>query len=89
MQDDMLRHRLIMHESRLDTFLKVGEEVQDIARTGELACSVAPIQNGAVKGNCVRDEGACELCWYLKDKVMVKVRWKEDKSCSYLLQAQR
>ena len=48
MQDEMLRHHLIMHLSRLDTFTKVREEVQDTAR--EAAGGVALMQIGAVKG---------------------------------------
>ena len=50
MQDDMLRHFFIMHPSRLETFSKVREEVQDIARASEVAGGVAPLQIGAVKG---------------------------------------
>ena len=37
MQNDTLRHHLIKHANRLDTFSKVREEVQDIARNREAA----------------------------------------------------
>ena len=54
MQDDVPRHRLTMHVSRLDTFFKVKEEVQDIAKAREAAGRRAPIQIGAVEGNCIK-----------------------------------
>ena len=38
------------HARRLDTFFKVREEVQDIARSREAAGRVASTQIGAVKG---------------------------------------
>ena len=48
MQDDMLRHHLIIHANGLDACSKVREEVQDRAR--EAAGGVAPMQTGAVNG---------------------------------------
>ena len=50
MQDEMLRHHLIMHASMLDMFSKVREEVQDIATARDAAGGVVPVQTGAVKG---------------------------------------
>ena len=49
MEDVMLRHHLITHASRLETFSKV-REVQDMARSREAAGGVAPMHVGAVKG---------------------------------------
>ena len=66
MQDDTLRQHLMMQASRLDTFSKVREEVQDIARAREAAGGVPPIQIGAVqvkvkKGKDVKGKGKGEL----------------------------
>ena len=44
-QDDILRHHVIMHASRLETFSKVTEE-----SPREVAGGVALMQIGAVKG---------------------------------------
>ena len=41
MQEEMLRHHLIIHASRMDACSKVREEVQDRAR--EAAAGVAPM----------------------------------------------
>ena len=43
-------HHLLIHASKLDTFSKVREEVQDIARTREAAGGTVPIEIGAVTG---------------------------------------
>ena len=62
MQDAMLRQHLIMHASRLDTFSKLREEVQDIARARGAAGGVAPMQVGAVQGKKGKDvKGKGEL----------------------------
>ena len=62
MKDDMLRHHLIMHASRMDTFSKV-REVQDVARAREAAGGVVSIQIGAVKTRVIgaRKASSCKL----------------------------
>ena len=52
-------HHLPFHASKLDTFSKVREEVQDIARAREAAGGAVPIEIGAVTGKVeVRRKGA-------------------------------
>ena len=41
--------------------------MQEIARAREAAGGVAPMQIGALNGNCVKDKGVCVQHWYLKD----------------------
>ena len=44
MQDDALRHHIVMYASGLDTIFKDRKEVQDIARAREAKGGVAPVQ---------------------------------------------
>ena len=84
-EDDTSRHRLVMHLGSLGTFFRAQEEVQDIARAREAACSVAHMQIGAMRGNSVRDKGECvqSMGTYLKDdNTMVMARWNTVKTCS-------
>ena len=57
-----MRHHLIMHASRLDTFSKV-REVQDVARATEAVGGVASVQIGAVKTRVsgARKASSCKL----------------------------
>ena len=49
------------------------------------------MQIGAVKSKRVKEKSECEQSWYLKDHVMVKVRWNEGRQdvrfCQTLLQS--
>ena len=79
MKDDMLRHRLIMHASRLDTFSKV-REVQDVARAREAAGGVVSIQIGAVKTRVIvaRKASSCKLT----RREMTRSSWQRRTSTS-------
>ena len=63
------------HVERLDACSEGRKEVQDIARAREAAASVAPMQIGAMKGTCVKNQGTCVQHWHLNDEnFMVKAR---------------
>ena len=79
-QEDMSRHHLIMHVSRLDTFCKIREEMRGVAGASETPQAVKGlmlVQIGAAKGEgCkkgkkstdVQDKGKGELLQAEKER---------------------
>ena len=73
MQDTMLRHHLIMHASKLDTFgnaihRQIQRVVQDIARASTTASGVAPMQIGTMQSKIRLSETSRTIVRNVKDK---------------------
>ena len=83
MQDDVLRHHLIVHASRLDTFSKIRGEVRDIASAREAEGGVASMQSGAVKGKDVKGKGKGELMEAEKERDDAKKLAEKNKDKPY------
>ena len=79
MQDEMLRHHLIMHASKLDTFCKVREEVQVVMQIGTVK------GKGKKEGTDVKGKGGGELVQAEKKKDDAKklAEKKKEKRCFY------
>ena len=85
MQEDILRHLLIMHASNLDTCFKVREDVEDIARASEAASGVVAMQISAVKGKSNKSKSKSEFILAEKERDGVKKLAKKNKDtrCFY------
>ena len=71
-----------MHASSLDPFAGGRDEVQGIDRARVAKGDAVPMQIGEARGKRVMHKRECVQDWYPKENVLVKVRWKQDDTCS-------